>query len=139
MIHCKKIFPCGLVEVTSPKVAIDQYPSEDFNIGFSGRPANDLTLLERAQSMSEVQLVLSRLQQYKANNPNVDKTDKEIIAEIVPRWVQSPSEIDRFMDYYYQNVVEPKLGAKPVSVEKDVVKEAFETSIASPDVPSPTE
>lgn len=106
--------------VLAVMLPVDQYPAQDFNKGLNGLPANDLTLLERAQSAQEVELILSRLQELRSQSKNVGKSDAELICEIVPRWVQTPSEIDKFMEYYYNNVVEPQLG-KPAEVPIDKV------------------
>lgn len=96
--------------VEKPRVVpIDQYASQDFNRGFNGLPANDLTLLERAQTLAEAQLVASRLSEIRSTSDLSDLSDREIVARIKPAWVQTPAEIDRFMDYYYNNVVEPNL------------------------------
>lgn len=96
-------------------VPVDQYAAQDFNRGVNGLPANDLTLLERAQSLAEAQLVASRLQELKLNTDMSDLPDREIVARIRPTWCQTPAEIDRFLDYYYNNVVEPSLGARKLS------------------------
>lgn len=96
-------------------VAVDQYNSQDFNRGFNGFPANDLTLLERAQSLAECQLIAQRLQEFKVNNPNTDgMSDADILKTIKPRLYQSPSEVNRWLDYYYENVVEPSIRSKQV-------------------------
>lgn len=81
---------------------VDQFSSQDFNRSFvSNLPANDITLLSRATSQREFDLVLSRLNEIRLNQPdNSKKSDKQIVSEIMPSWVQSPSEIERFMDYY---------------------------------------
>lgn len=81
---------------------VDQFSSQDFNRSFvSNLPANDITLLSRATSQREFDMVLSRLQEVRINQPdNSKKSDKQIVSEIMPSWVQSPSEIERFMDYY---------------------------------------
>lgn len=82
-------------------VAIDQFNAQECNIGFNGFPANDITLLSRASSENEYNLIISRLQEIQLDNPdNSNKTDKQIILDIMPSWIQSPSEIDKFMDYY---------------------------------------
>lgn len=82
--------------------AVDQFPAKEFNLGFNGLPANDLTLLARAQSRTEYELILSRLKEIQPNNAPVGLSDKEYLSRMVPNWVQWPSEIDRFMDYYNQ-------------------------------------
>ena len=80
---------------------IDQFPSQEFNKGSNGWPANDITLLARATSQKEYEMILARMQEIKIDQPdNSKKSDKQIVSEIMPSWVQSPAEIDRFMEYY---------------------------------------
>lgn len=81
---------------------VDQFSSQDFNRSFVSKlPANDITLLSRATSQREYDMILSRLTEVRVNQPdNSKKSDKQIVSEIMPSWVQSPSEIERFMDYY---------------------------------------
>lgn len=81
---------------------VDQFSSQEFNRSFvTNLPANDITLLARATSQREYDMILSRLQEVRINQPdNSKKSDKQIVSEIMPSWVQSPSEIERFMDYY---------------------------------------
>lgn len=81
---------------------VDQFSSQDFNRSFvTNLPANDITLLSRATSQREYDMILSRLTEVRVNQPdNSKKSDKQIVSEIMPSWVQSPSEIERFMDYY---------------------------------------
>ena len=92
---------------------IDQFNSQSFNVGFNGLPANDITLLARAQSLKEYEVILSRLQEVKSSGVNnKGKTDKQIIGEMMPSWVQSPAEIDKFMSWYNDT--------HPVSFQKAV-------------------
>lgn len=85
------------------RVPIDQFNSQSFNIGSNGLPANDITLLMRAQNVREYEVILNRLQEVRVKNPNnKGKTDKQIIGEMMPSWVQTPAEIDKFMNWYNQ-------------------------------------
>lgn len=80
---------------------IDQFNSEDFNLSSNGFPANDITLLLRASTQKEFDLIASRLQEIKVSQPdNKGKSDKQLVAELMPSWIQFPAEIDRFMDYF---------------------------------------
>lgn len=108
---------------------VDQFSSQDFNRSFvSNLPANDITLLSRATSQREFDMVLSRLNEIRLNQPdNSKKSDKQIVSEIMPSWVQSPSEIERFMDYY--NSLHPNQPAfEPVT---DQVSKVDDTSASS--------
>lgn len=83
------------------QVYIDQFPSQDFNRGANGLPASDITLLSRATSSREYDMILARLKEVQLQqSDNSKKTNIQIISEIMPSWVQTPSEIDKFMDWY---------------------------------------
>lgn len=82
--------------------AVDQFASQSFNRGFNGLPASDITLLARAQSIVEYDMILSRLKEMKPDNAPSGLTDKQYLSRLIPNWVQWPSEIDHFMDYYNQ-------------------------------------
>lgn len=96
------------------RLPIDQYPAQEFNRNKGGWTANDLTLLERSQTLAETELILSRLQQERAKNPdNSGKSDRDIILETRPAWCQTPSEIDRFVQLAstrIQQKIESRLG-----------------------------
>lgn len=99
-------------------VPIDQFNSQSFNLGANGLPACDITLLARSTSMNDYAVILQRLQENKVKNPdNKGKTDAQIIGEMMPSWVQTPSEIDRFVDWY--NSTHPVEFSK--AVQSDVV------------------
>lgn len=94
-------------------IPVDQFNSQEFNLGLNGLPASDITLLARAQSIKEYELILSRLQEVRTKNPNnKGKSDKQIIGEMMPSWVQTPAEIDKFVDWYN--------ASHPISFEKAV-------------------
>lgn len=78
---------------------IDQFNSQEFNL-VNGLPASDLTLLSRASSKADYELILARLQANQSENINKDKSDKQIISEMMPAWVQTPAQIDRFVEHY---------------------------------------
>lgn len=106
----RKDIPYKMIPFVAPKdsdgndpyeIYIDQFPSQDFNRGANGFPANDLTLLSRATSSREYEMILARLKEVQLQQPdNSKKTNKQIISEIMPSWVQTPSEIDKFMDWF---------------------------------------
>lgn len=99
------------------QIYIDQFPSQDFNRGANGLPASDITLLSRATSSREYEMILARLKEVQLQQPdNSKKTNKQIISEIMPSWVQTPSEIDRFMDWF--NTVNP-VSTSTVDVTSD--------------------
>ena len=91
---------------------VDQFPGKEFCIGEFGFPLSDIALIEKAQTQKEFELLASRLQEIDV--PKIDnskKSDQDIIKNLMPAWVQSPSEIAKFADYY--NELNP--------VEKEVI------------------
>lgn len=116
------------------KLPIDQYPAQEFNRNKGGWTANDLTLLERSQTLAETELILSRLQQERAKNPdNTGKSDRDIILETRPAWCQTPSEIDRFVrlaSTRIQEKIESRLG-KPNETTPPLSSEALGSSSSS--------
>lgn len=100
-------------------VPVDQYMSQSFNIGESGFPLNPIRQLAKAQSQKEFELFASRLEEIKVNNPNYENmTEQQIIASAIPYTVQSPSEMEKFMDYY--NSMNPVEGFDHKTGEKIV-------------------
>lgn len=104
---------------------IDQFNSQEFNL-VNGLPASDLTLLSRASSKADYELILSRLQEIKSENINKDKSDKQIISEMMPAWVQTPAQIDRFVEYYNRT--------HPVKIQDIVHPSDTVESVQKPDV-----
>lgn len=85
---------------------VDQFPAESFNKNAGGWIASDVTLLMRATTQQEYEMIAARLQEVKKQNPDTSKmSDQEILKTIWHRGAQTPSEIESFMDYY--NKVNP--------------------------------
>lgn len=98
--------PCRDEKGNVVVLPIDQFNSQEFNRGNNGLPANDITLLMRAQSQAEYDMLAARLQEVRKTEPSNDgKSDSDIIKAIWPRSAQTPSELNKFMDYY--NKVNP--------------------------------
>lgn len=107
---------------------VDQFPGKEFCIGQFGFPLSDIALIEKAQTQKEFELLASRLQEIEV--PNIDKSkksDQDIIKNLMPAWVQSPSEIAKFADYY--NELNP--------VEKEKIDESKVVEDGKVDVQSP--
>ena len=82
---------------------IDQVPAQEFTLGVSGLPANDITLLSRATNSKDYEMILARLEEIHADNPdNSNKSDEQIVGEIMPNWVSNPYLMNQFIDYYNQ-------------------------------------
>lgn len=103
MFKAKRIISSGLipdlpVKRLSRVMAIDQYPSQDFNLNDCGWISNDLSQLARAQSQAEVELLLKRLTEIRAQKSNLPEkcTLKEAYDLIRPRYCQTENE---FVDF----------------------------------------
>lgn len=103
------------------KRAIDQFYAQEFCIGPNGFPESDITLLMRATTQKEYEMIAARLQEIKKTNPdNSKKSDKQIISEIWPRGFQTPSEIDSFMEYFNQtHTVEPQFEKPDITTKNE--------------------
>lgn len=103
MFKSKRIISTGLipdmpVKRLSRVMAIDQYPSQDFNLNDCGWISNDLSQLARAQSQAEVELLLKRLTEIHAQKSNLPEkcSLKEAYDMIRPRYCQTENE---FVDF----------------------------------------
>ena len=84
-------------------MAVDQYPSQDFNRNDAGWISNDLSNLARAQSQAEVELLLKRLTEVAPQKSNLPKgaslkgaSLKQAFDLIRPRYCQTENE---FVDF----------------------------------------
>lgn len=86
--------------VTSP-VAIEQFAAKDFFNNAAGWHKNDIAAIAACTTQEQYNALLSSLQM---NDPKFDIKDGDKIADsirkIVPRWCQSPSEIQNFAESY---------------------------------------
>lgn len=83
------------------RLPVDQYHGQDFALSSHGWPMSDIALLAKAQTQQELDLAISRLRQL--NIQGVDTSGKsvaEVLHDIVPRWCQTPSELQRYAKYY---------------------------------------
>ena len=114
---------------------IDQFNAKPFNYGANGLPASDITLLARATSQKEFELVLSRLREIRVSQPdNSKKSDRQIALEIMPSWVQTPSEVSNFIDYMKAvspNAVSTSSIKDVKDVETEVEKSVEQNSVES--------
>lgn len=106
-------------DITLP---VDQLAAQDFNLGASRWPQNDITALFHVTTAKEYELVAARLRELQAETPNADKSVEQLIAEKWPRYAQLPSEIENVVeglrmrgafDSQYANVHVPDLGEDP--------------------------
>ena len=106
---------------------VDQFPGKDFCIGEFGFPLSDIALIEKAQTQKEFELLASRLQEIEV--PKIDKSkksDQDIIKNLMPAWIQSPSEIAKFADYF--NDLNPVEKEKITNAENTVADGKFDVS-----------
>lgn len=90
------------LEVKNHKVRsipVDSFDVKEFNLNDAGWPRNDISQLARAQSQSEYDSILRRLVELKNTQtlPSNMKV-KDAINLIKPRYVQSPNEINDFVN-----------------------------------------
>lgn len=99
-------------------LVVSEFEQQDFCLNEFGWVANDVSLLMKASTQQEYDLIAQRLQEIKKNNPDTSKmSDGDIIKSIWPRFYQSPSEISNFMDYYNSNNPVPQNVVESKSVE----------------------
>lgn len=125
------------VEVKNHKVRsipVDSYDVKEFNLNDAGWPRNDISQLARAQSQSEYDSILRRLVELKNTQtlPS-DMKVKDAINLIKPRYVQSPNEINDFVNSLGSDTIaslELVYGKKQHDLGKDV-KDVEPTSTPS--------
>ena len=113
--------------------------TEEFQFNAYGFPMNDIAALNGAKSLQEYNMILQRLQQYQADNPDTSNlTPRELLDSVVPRSFQTPAEIERAatwigerMDEHYRAKVE-ELRAKAEEGTK-VSAPASTTVVAQPE------
>lgn len=92
--------------------AVDQFPSQDFCIGDNGFVRSPLAIALRTEDEKLRQAILGSLPEREIVD-NGDKSDSDLLKELVPRNIQTPAELRKFVDLWNQmNPVEP-----PMSVE----------------------
>lgn len=101
----------------------DQSPVQDFNRGDSGWPMSDITALVHAQSDIEIERVAQRLIERKQTNNTDGLSDQEIIADIIPRFVNDQASLYQYI--YDRTVVDaPQSASATVEPEKPSVEPA---------------
>lgn len=86
------------------RMPVDQYCSQDFAKSSHGWPMSDLALLAKAQTQQEFDLAVSRLRELNIPSQNNEgKTVRQILDDVVPRWVQTPAELQQYAKYYYSS------------------------------------
>lgn len=91
------------LDLIEPKqrLPIDQYSSQEFALSDHGWPLSDVALLAKAQTQQELDLALSRLRELGLTGVNNEgKSVAQVLHEVVPRWCQTPAELQRYAQYY---------------------------------------
>lgn len=87
---------------TSSIAPVDQFPTQDFNLGENGFPMSDIQLILKTDSEELRKVLLSRLEVQKQMESNPDMSDEELIRNVVPRYIQTPAEIKEFTRVFHQ-------------------------------------
>lgn len=110
-------------------MVVDQTPAAIGHLNKFGYPMSDIQLLMECNDVMLQQNIASRLEVLQEQQPDgYDKlSDSEKIAVLQPRWVQTPSEIERFQEYLN------------VRREQSVaLSRTLETTTTEPDAPGDT-
>ena len=71
---------------------IDQYPSQDFMMGENGFPRSDIAQMMHTDSEELRVALAARMTEIKAQYPDQNLSDEQLIKLTVPRYVQSQHE-----------------------------------------------
>lgn len=96
----------------------DQTPAMDFNRGDSGWPQDDITALLKAQSDIELERISQRLVERKATTSNKDLSDEQILADIIPRYVNDNASLLKYI-YDHHEVSVPESASITENVDVD--------------------
>lgn len=99
---------------------VDQFDQQDFNLNEAGYPRNSISQLARAQSQSEYDSIMRRLVEIKSDGGIKEGTTVEdAISQIKPRYVQSPNEIEQFIQFTNGDYMSKVNEAYEASLKKD--------------------
>ena len=71
---------------------VDQYPSQDFMMGENGFPRSDIAQMMHTDSEELRVALAARMTEIKAQYPDQNLSDEQLIKLTVPRYVQSQHE-----------------------------------------------
>lgn len=112
----------------SMRAISDQAPVQDFNIGDHGWPMSDISALVNAQSDIEIERIAQRLVERKDHNDTSGLTDAEIIADIIPRFVNDQASLYKYI--YDRTVVDAPVDSSTTD-QVSVAKSSVEPSQAA--------
>lgn len=132
----KNISVPGEAFISSP-VAIEQFAAKEFFNNAAGWHKNDIAAIAACTTQEQYNALLSSLQM---NDPKFDVKDGDKIADsirkIVPRWCQSPSEIQNFAEGYASKQLDDAYNEALKDVELKKEDPAF---VADPPSDAPVE
>lgn len=90
-------FDCTDKRILRRVALVDQYDGREFNINEAGFPRNDISSLARAQSKSEFDAILARLNVTDSSQSlPKDLSDKDALRLIKSKYTQSPNELEQY-------------------------------------------
>lgn len=87
----------------SVPVPVEQRFSKEFNCLPNGRPASDIHRLIDSSSALEIQQIVNRMVSTQENRNSQKLTVEQKFLTAKPRWVDTPTERERFMNYVYDS------------------------------------
>ena len=90
--------PLELNEIGKPidDLMVDQFYSQDFNLGENGFPMNDVEVFFHTESDELRQVIAQRLQEVKSQYPDQSLSDEVLCSLVIPRNVQSYHDMREF-------------------------------------------
>lgn len=88
--HCDK----------SVKCPVDQFASQEFNIGENGHVMSDIEVIMKVQDEDLRRVLLQRLDVQKVIEDS--RSDYEKLRDVVPRYIQTPAEIQQFIRVFHE-------------------------------------
>lgn len=117
-----------------PDFNVDQTPAQSYNIGPSGFPQSDITLLMSEDNERERENLIARLKDFSSVLPSSHNlSDDELISRAMPRYFQTPSELTSFSEYLAD--IESKNAS--VSAEFDKEKESIDDPVSPQPISNP--
>lgn len=99
---------------------VDQFDAQDFNQNEAGHIRNSISQLARAQSQSEYDSIMKRLVEIqKSEGIKEGTTVEEAISMIKPRYLQSPNEIEQFIEFTNGDIMSKVHDAYNKALERD--------------------
>lgn len=95
---------------------VENYPAEMQNINEHGFIRNDISQIMMAQLPQDLDYIINRINLMKKENKFSDMSDKDILLTIKPRLLQSPAEIDKYLQYLDDNMTDAE---KQILAEKE--------------------